>query len=93
MSEDLRRQLQELRDENARLRNDLEHKAEIATRALASYQQRALHMEIIRQQNDDLEALANKLEQARQLAEERARELEAAARRTSSVNEALEPVK
>ena len=90
MSEDLRRQLQELRDENGRLRNDLEHKTEIATRALASYQQRALHMEIIRQQNDDLEALANKLEQARQLAEERARELEAAAHQTSSVNEALE---
>src|SRR5690606_31791666 len=47
---------------------------------LANYQQRALHMEIIRQQNEDLDRLAQELARAKKAEEERAREIEAAAR-------------
>src|SRR5262249_2781810 len=66
--------------ENQRLKEDLEIKSRLAARALASYQQRALQMEIIRQQNEDLDRLASDLARARQIAEERAKEVEAAAR-------------
>jgi CheY-like chemotaxis protein/signal transduction histidine kinase len=66
--------------ENRRLREELEAKTRLANKALASYQQRALQMEIIRQQNDDLDRLASDLARARQLAEERAKDVEAAAR-------------
>jgi PAS domain S-box-containing protein len=52
----------------------------VSARALASYQQRALQMEIIRQQNDDLDRLATELAIAKRNEEERAREAEAAAR-------------
>jgi PAS domain S-box-containing protein len=52
----------------------------VSTRALASYQQRALQMEIIRQQNEDLDRLATELAIAKRNEEERAREAEAAAR-------------
>jgi len=73
-------ELEALLAENKRLKEELEAKTRIATRALAGYQQRALQMEIIRQQNDDLDRLAGDLSRARQLAEERAKEVEAAAR-------------
>ncbi|MCP3100908.1 response regulator [Myxococcus sp. K15C18031901] len=52
----------------------------ISARSLASYQQRALQMEIIRQQNEDLDRLAQELAVAKRNEEERAREAEAAAR-------------
>jgi CheY-like chemotaxis protein/signal transduction histidine kinase len=66
--------------ENKRLKTELEARTNVAARALASYQQRALQMEIIRQQNEDLDRLASDLARARQIAEERAKEVEAAAR-------------
>ncbi len=52
----------------------------MSARSLASYQQRALQMEIIRQQNEDLDRLATELAIAKRNEEERAREAEAAAR-------------
>ncbi|WP_163778389.1 response regulator [Myxococcus vastator] len=52
----------------------------VSARSLASYQQRALQMEIIRQQNEDLDRLAQELAVAKRNEEERAREAEAAAR-------------
>src|SRR5690606_1530986 len=47
---------------------------------LASYQQRALQMEIIRQQNEDLDRFATELAQAKRTAEEKSRALETEAR-------------
>lgn len=73
MNADLERQIQELQEENRQLHQALEQKTKVANRALASYQQRALHMEIIRQQNEDLDKLTADLTQARQAAEERVR--------------------
>src|SRR5262249_29613873 len=52
----------------------------VSARTLASYQQRALQMEIIRQQNEDLDRLAQDLARAKRIEEERAREIETAAR-------------
>jgi len=63
-----------------RLRAELGKQKRLATRAIASYQQRALQMELIRQQNEDLDRLAADLARAKRVAEERAREVEAAAR-------------
>src|SRR5687768_10345637 len=80
MSHDPQRRLEEVLAENARLRSELEAKTKIASRAIASYQQRALQMEIIRQQNEDLDRLAADLARAKRAEEERARELEEAAR-------------
>ena len=71
---------EELLAENKRLRGELDIKARIAARAVASYQQRALQMELIRQQNEDLDRLAADLARAKRVEEERAREIEAAAR-------------
>jgi CheY-like chemotaxis protein/signal transduction histidine kinase len=73
-------ELESLRAENERLRQDLRRQKKLATRALASYQQRALQMEIIRQQNEDLDQLAADLAEAKRLAEERAKELAQSAR-------------
>lgn len=73
MNRDLERRIEELQEENRQLHQALEQKAKVANRALASYQQRALHMEIIRQQNEDLDKLTADLTQARQAAEERVR--------------------
>lgn len=72
--------LARLRAENARLEREIAAQKTIAARALASYQQRALQMEIIRQQNDDLDRLAADLAHAKRVAEERAHEVEQAAR-------------
>jgi rsbT co-antagonist protein RsbR len=66
---------QDIEAENARLRKQVDAKSRIAARALASYQQRTLHMEIIRQQNEDLDRLASDLSQAKRDEEERSREL------------------
>jgi rsbT co-antagonist protein RsbR len=67
--------IQELEAENERLRKQVDAKSRTAARALASYQQRTLHMEIIRQQNEDLDRLASDLSQAKRDEEERSREL------------------
>lgn len=71
---------EDLRAENERLREQVAKQKRLATRALASYQQRALQMELIRQQNEDLDRLAADLAKAKRVAEERAREVEEAAR-------------
>lgn len=69
-----------LEDENEQLRQELERQRRLATRSLAGYQQRALQMEIIRQQNEDLDRLAVDLASAKGLAEKKAREVQEAAR-------------
>jgi rsbT co-antagonist protein RsbR len=75
MTIDQESRIQELEAENARLRKQVDAKSRTAARALASYQQRTLHMEIIRQQNEDLDRLASDLSQAKRDEEERSREL------------------
>jgi len=71
---------EELLAEVRRLRGEVETKTRIASRAVASYQQRALQMEIIRQQNEDLDRLAADLVRSKRVEEDRARDIEAAAR-------------
>jgi CheY-like chemotaxis protein/signal transduction histidine kinase len=80
MTIDAERRVEELLAENRKLRAELEVKESIAARAMASFQQRALLMEITRQQNEDLDRLAAELARAKKVEEERAREIEAAAR-------------
>jgi CheY-like chemotaxis protein/signal transduction histidine kinase len=72
--------VEELLRENRMLRDELEAKAALAARAVASFQQRTLLMEITRQQNEDLDRLAAELARSKKVEEERAREIEAAAR-------------
>lgn len=79
----LRKSKQELELANQRLQEnlvELKKSRNISARTLATYQQRALQMEIIRQQNEDLDRLAQDLARAKQKEEERAREIEQAAR-------------
>ncbi|WP_373045072.1 DUF3053 family protein [Vulgatibacter sp.] len=59
---------------------EVERSQAISARSLASYQQRALQMEIIRQQNEDLDRFATALAQAKRTAEEKSRALETEAR-------------
>lgn len=80
MTADPAQRIEELMIENKRLRHELDAKEALATRAIASFQQRALLMEITRQQNEDLDRLAAELARAKKVEEERAREIEAAAR-------------
>ncbi|TMQ06723.1 MAG: response regulator [Deltaproteobacteria bacterium] len=80
MTTDLGQKVEELARENRQLREELEIKAALAARAVASFQQRTLLMEITRQQNEDLDRLAAELARAKKVEEERAREIEAAAR-------------
>ncbi len=72
--------LADLEAENAELKKQLEAQRSLAARAVASYQQRALHMEVIRQQNEDLDRLAAELARSKRIEEERARQLEEASR-------------
>ena len=76
----LEARVQELENENARLRRELDAKSLIAAKALASFQQRSLLMEITRQQNEDLDRLASELVRAKKLEEQRGQEIEASAR-------------
>jgi CheY-like chemotaxis protein/signal transduction histidine kinase len=80
MSRKLEARIEELTKQNLELTGQLEIAKRTANRALASYQQRALQMEIIRQQNEDLDRLAVDLARAKRVEEERAREIEEAAR-------------
>ncbi len=67
-------------EELVRLREELAVQRGLAARAVASYQQRALQMEVIRQQNEDLDRLASELSRSKRAEEERARQLEEASR-------------
>jgi PAS domain S-box-containing protein len=81
--ETLRKSKEDLEAANKKLADSLEElkrSRSVSARSLASYQQRALQMEIIRQQNEDLDRLATELAIAKRNEEERAREAEAAAR-------------
>ncbi|MDB4936306.1 MAG: hypothetical protein JWP87_3278 [Labilithrix sp.] len=80
MSASLERRVDELQAENARLRKELDAKTIAAAKALASFQQRSLLMEITRQQNEDLDRLAGELARAKKLEEIRGQEIEASAR-------------
>ncbi len=80
MSTSLELRLAELEAENATLKVELQAKKNLAARALASYQERALQMEVIRQQNEDLDRVAQQLILAKKEDEERSRQLEEAAR-------------
>jgi len=66
--------------ERKRTEDALKRTRELSARTLAGYQRRVLQMEIIRQQNEDLERLSADLVRAKRVEEERAREIEAAAR-------------
>ena len=77
---ELERRLAALEAENAELRTELASKRTVAAKALASFQQRALQMEVIRQQNVELDNLTSELVKANQLVEQRAAEVEQAAR-------------
>ncbi|MBX3229287.1 MAG: response regulator [Labilithrix sp.] len=80
MSLSLEERVAQLEAENARLKQEAAAQKSLAARAIASYQQRALQMEVIRQQNEDLDRLANDLARSKRVEEERARQLEEAAR-------------
>ncbi|MEM9074524.1 MAG: ATP-binding protein, partial [Myxococcota bacterium] len=80
MSDELQQRIAALEAENKELKAEVESRSHAASRAIASYQQRALQMEIIRQQNEDLDRLAQELARAKDLEERRAREVEQAAR-------------
>jgi len=80
MTKELEARIEELMADNRRLSAELEAAKRMGSRALASYQQRALQMEIIRQQNEDLDRLAGDLARAKRVEEERAREVLEAAR-------------
>jgi CheY-like chemotaxis protein/signal transduction histidine kinase len=76
--EDLQAKVEALLAENQKLKAEVAAKSKVASRALASYQQRVLQMEIIRQQNEELDRLAADLAKAKHLEEERSKELAAA---------------
>ncbi len=80
MTTDAGQRVEELLRENRLLRQELDVKTALAARAVASFQQRTLLMEITRQQNEDLDRLAAELARSKKVEEERAREIEAAAR-------------
>jgi CheY-like chemotaxis protein/signal transduction histidine kinase len=80
MTPDLAAKVEELLAENRRLKQELDAKSAVAARAVATFQQRSLLMEITRQQNEDLDRLAAELARSKKLEEERARDIEAAAR-------------
>lgn len=72
--------IEELTRENQELAEQLRSKTALGNKAVASFQQRALQMEVIRQQNEELDKLATELAKAKRLVEERANEVEEAAR-------------
>jgi CheY-like chemotaxis protein/signal transduction histidine kinase len=80
MTVDAAQRVEELLAENRKLKQELDAKSAVAAKALASLQQRALLMEITRQQNEDLDRLAAELSRAKKMEEARAREIETAAR-------------
>jgi signal transduction histidine kinase len=77
---ELAAKVEELLREKRQLEEQVAVKTAIAARAMATFQQRALLMEITRQQNEDLDRLASELARSKKIEEERAREIEASAR-------------
>jgi rsbT co-antagonist protein RsbR len=75
VSEELRAENATLRAQLAALRDELAAANKRSAQAMAGYQQHALNMEIIRQQNEDLSLLTEQLEAAKASEEQRAREL------------------
>src|SRR3569623_561597 len=81
--EALRVHKEQLEVTNKRLEENLDELRKsraVSAQTLASYQQRALQIEVIRQQNEDLDRLAQELGRAKKIEEARAREIEASAR-------------
>lgn len=78
MSEELQSENTRLRAELASLRDELAAAQRKSAQALAGYQQHALNMEIIRQQNEDLTLITQELATAKAAEEQHARELESA---------------
>ncbi len=76
----LEERVKHLEEENARLKAEVAAQKSLTARAIASYQQRALQMEVIRQQNEDLDRLANDLARSKRIEEDRSRQLEEGAR-------------
>lgn len=74
------RALEEANEELEKSLREVERNQALSARSLASYQQRALQMEIIRQQNEDLDRLATELAGAKREAEDKSRALETEAR-------------
>src|SRR5690606_16232135 len=70
------RLLEEANQQLEKSLREVERNQALSARSLASYQQRALQMEIIRQQNEDLDRLATELAQAKREAEQKSRDLE-----------------
>lgn len=77
MSEDLRRENDELRAKVAALQQEVATASRNAARALAGFQRHALSMEVIRQKNDELDALTLELAGAKRAEEARSSELQA----------------
>lgn len=75
MSEELRAENASLHAQIAVLREELAAARKKSAQALAGYQQHALNMEIIRQQNEELSQIAQALTDAKTAEEQRAREL------------------
>lgn len=73
--EDLRAENESLHAQLAALREELAVAKKKSAQALASYQQHALNMEIIRQQNEELSQIAKELAAAKSSEEQRLREL------------------
>src|SRR3569623_1676083 len=85
--EALRVHKEQLEVTNKRLEENLDELRKsraVSAQTLASYQQRALQMEVIRQQNEDLDRLAQELGRAKKIEEARAPEIEASARLKSA---------
>ncbi|CAN5802055.1 hypothetical protein BH09MYX1_BH09MYX1_45460 [soil metagenome] len=72
--------IEELLQQNALLKKQVEDQKKLAALSVANYQQRALQMEVIRQQNEDLDRLAGELSEAKKVEEDRSRLLEEAMR-------------
>jgi CheY-like chemotaxis protein/signal transduction histidine kinase len=79
-SPDLAERAAQLEEELRVVRAELLTQKGLAARAMASYQQRALQMEVIRQQNEDLDRLAVELARSKRTEEERAKQLAEAGR-------------
>jgi CheY-like chemotaxis protein/signal transduction histidine kinase len=79
-NEELRARLREGEQRFIDSENEAKKARALSARTLAVYQQRALQMEIIRQQNEDLDRLAADLARSKTAEQRRAREIEAAAR-------------
>lgn len=78
MTKEMEAKIEELMAQNRRLATELESKGRIVNRALASYQQRSLQMEIVRQQNENFDRRG--LAGAKHAESERARGMDASAR-------------